>query len=805
MKKLHFILGAFALMLSLNSQAQIFISSDDFGPSNPLDCDSLADAGITNFYDMGGNYTPNMDETITLCPELALGSKIQIAFAINAGFEYSIDPTDTLYVFDGPTTTSPLLGAFNSGTNPTGMNVMASFENNPSGCLTVRFVSDGAAEATGWIANISCGNPPQPFEPHLEAFINGTGPNVLNPLDTGYVNMCFGDSVLIVAKPDFPYSLENAGTGYSQTADNCTYTWSVGGVGIIPTQNDSIWFTPPARAGYYIDLRIRDQFPQLERITCKVRVSQQPLFTGAGPLEDTVCMGEQTVLLGGVTATDTVGVQIPSTTFNNGGVFAGLTALPDGTGVQYETTIPMSGFQGGTVTSGDDIVSVCMAIEHSYSGDLEILLTCPNGTSTPLMNFFGAGMEPGGCTTGTVTFLGNDTGIDGGAPGSPFWTYCFSEVNATLGTICEESTTNTIQNDYSQNSMDPNGVYEPDGNFSEFIGCPLDGPWTITVQDNLGQDDGYIFEWSIQFASNLYPDPETYQNTIVTEFWSNDPTIVGGQNDTSIVVIPTQPGNHPYVYNVVDDYGCSFDTTVYLYTLPLPTIFDDTIACFFTYNVEGTTSYEGGVWSASDTCVHFSSLTAPNPVITSTVPGTYTVTFTDNACGHEVSAEIYFEPFVYTQVLDTNICEGSTYVIYALEDPRALAYNWNTGATGTTLEVSGPGEYIVTASNICHHHTDTATIGIKECDIQAPNVLLLSSQNGNNLFFVNYEGIQKFNCIIVNRWGNVIYEYDDPAGTWNGHTLDGKEVEEGTYFYTIVATKDSGEELTKHGFIQVYK
>ena len=65
----------------------------------------------------------------------------------------------------------------------------------------------------------------------IEAFKNGVGANILNPLDTGYVDLCFGDSVLLVATPTFPYALEATGTGYSQTFANCTYLWTIGGSG----------------------------------------------------------------------------------------------------------------------------------------------------------------------------------------------------------------------------------------------------------------------------------------------------------------------------------------------------------------------------------------------------------------------------------------------------------------------------------------------------------------------------------------------------------------------------------------------
>jgi hypothetical protein len=110
----------------------------------------------------------------------------------------------------------------------------------------------------------------------------------------------------------------------------------------------------------------------------------------------------------------------------------------------------------------------------------------------------------------------------------------------------------------------------------------------------------------------------------------------------------------------------------------------------------------------------------------------------------------------------------------------------------------------VTASNACHSYIDTATIGNKVCDITVPNIISLSSTAGNNLFFVQYDGIEFFTCTILNRWGNEIYEYYDPAGTWDGKTQGGTLVEDGTYFYIIKAQFYGGEEVTKQGFVQVY-
>ena len=71
------------------------------------------------------------------------------------------------------------------------------------------------------------------------------------------------------------------------------------------------------------------------------------------------------------------------------------------------------------------------------------------------------------------------------------------------------------------------------------------------------------------------------------------------------------------------------------------------------------------------------------------------------------------------------------------------------------------------------------------------------------MFFVQYDGIAEFHCSILNRWGNVIYEYSDPAGGWNGRSKSGDIVEEGTYFYIIDATFEGGREIKEHGFVQL--
>ena len=972
----------------LNIKAQVITMGEPgFPPSNPIDCATFGISGNNFQSPGGGSYPANFNDTTVFCPNLSLGTKVTLTFAINAGFTFNVDGSDSIYVYDGPNTSSPLLGVHNSVTDPNGFAYQASW-NNPSGCLTVVFISNSSNQGSGWLANVQCGNQFQPFIPHLEAYINGQGTNALNPLDSGFVDICFGDSILFIARPLFPYSLESTGFGYSQNVNSSIdFFWDITD-GVTYPDNDSIWFTPPARAGYLIDLLLTDAFPQIERLRCKVRVSQIPSFAETMAFDDLICLGDTTILFGGVTPTDTVGVTIPPGTFNLGGNFAGLTYLPDGSGQQYQAPIQIGGFpSGSTIQNAQSLNQVCITMEHSYLGDLEIWLQCPSGVIVPLVNSYSPGFIPGG-DSGGGTYLGHPIDdVGGGGPGIG-WEYCFSSVFNTTGTMMGTNPGNTIavpaQLPLSAgNSINPNNTYSPETTFANFTGCPVNGTWTIFVQDNLGIDDGYIFEWGLYFDASYFPGIGNYQNTVQSSFWSPDPTIISSQNDTLITVQPSTAGVSGYTFNIVDNFGCPYDTTINItvlapiasinytgspwcttitspqsvvqtgtsggsysaspaglsintstgaitpststagtytvtyttgasgcgaistaivtitapptatiiyanspycktvttaqsvtqtgvtggaytaspiglsinassgvitpssssvgnftvsYTLAAsggcaavtttasvtilaaPTIDIDPIACGYVYQVTGTTAFNGGAWSSSDTLINFSDSFANNPQISTEYAGIYTVSFTDNACDVTLTANIEFLPNIYTQVLDTNICIGSSFELNPLILNTAIDtlhnewtlqpgyiptinWFWENGSTDIPRIISGAGSYIFSIYNACDTVYDTATIGIKPCDITAPNIIVLSSTEGNNFFYVNTIGIVEFNCIILNRWGNVIYEYNDPEGGWNGKTSNGNLVEEGTYFYRIKATYEGGEDVIKHGFV----
>ena len=102
-----------------------------------------------NFYDPGGSggqYGTNRNITETFCSNQA-GKCIQIEFTdfvTEKGF-------DQLFIYNGPSTASPLIGMFDGVNSPGTVT-------STTGCLTFRFVADGTLTRRGWTAVISCVN-----------------------------------------------------------------------------------------------------------------------------------------------------------------------------------------------------------------------------------------------------------------------------------------------------------------------------------------------------------------------------------------------------------------------------------------------------------------------------------------------------------------------------------------------------------------------------------------------------------------------------------------------------------------------
>ncbi len=119
--------------------------------------------------------------------------------------------------------------------------------------------------------------------------------------------------------------------------------------------------------------------------------------------------------------------------------------------------------------------------------------------------------------------------------------------------------------------------------------------------------------------------------------------------------------------------------------------------------------------------------------------------------------------------------------------------------TSITPKILGSNEYKYRVITDFGCEFDTIIkIGTKLC-LSIPNIVSLSSKNGNDKFFINTGDIKNFKLEIFNRWGNSVFLTDDLHQSWDGKTKLGKVVEEGDYFYVVNLEYNNGEKYTRNG------
>ncbi len=109
---------------------------------------------------------------------------------------------------------------------------------------------------------------------------------------------------------------------------------------------------------------------------------------------------------------------------------------------------------------------------------------------------------------------------------------------------------------------------------------------------------------------------------------------------------------------------------------------------------------------------------------------------------------------------------------------------------------------LVASSQQCKDST-VFSITVTESSLDCPNFFTPRSTPGeNDLFRVSYESLISFHGKILNRWGNLLFEWDDPDEGWDG-TYKGQAVSPGVYFYIITAKGSDGIEYVKRGDINL--
>jgi subtilisin-like proprotein convertase family protein len=319
----------------------------------------------------------------------------------------------------------------------------------------------------------------------------------------------------------------------------------------------------------------------------------------------------------------------------------------------YRASVVFTDFPNGrTVQTKGDICSVCINMEHTYMGDYDLALYCPTGNKAVLKYYSTPSPTPVPAPpAGTSGGGGRYTGVPYGGTGfqdydhmrgddcdstqNPYgigWNYCFSRngdytlvngepantdnptnagmanaptmINYSMempnippgfdgaGSSCGTVSISTLD---SSNHAEKTNYYIPASDFSQLVGCPLNGEWSVEICDHLGRDNGWVFSFSVDIC-NVNTDGCKYQVAIDSLVWNPDTSsqyhdyelgyyrglVVHRHNDIeSYVLTPDTAGTFPINVKIYDEFGCVWDTSTSItsYWTPKPDLGNDTTLC----------------------------------------------------------------------------------------------------------------------------------------------------------------------------------------------------------------------------------
>ena len=238
--------------------------------------------------------------------------------------------------------------------------------------------------------------------------------------------------------------------------------------------------------------------------------------------------------------------------------------------VSYKTSKKVNSFlPNQTLVNINNFDKVCLKMEHQSVNHITIELQAPNGKTVVLLGDDDVDDESGNglksaIRIGTPNLVDdlNKCGQAFNEPGDGS-IYCWSPNPTTektwheLGDEIFEKINRIPRVVPSQ--PDNNKIYKAyDNSFTQIEGSPLNGEWTLKIEDINDTDpgNGYVSEWWIDFEESIIPSNKAYKPYISSYEWMSSDTLYSNLKKNTFY--PTVPRKYDFKLNLTDSLGCNY-------------------------------------------------------------------------------------------------------------------------------------------------------------------------------------------------------------------------------------------------------
>ena len=272
------------------------------------------------------------------------------------------------------------------------------------------------------------------------------------------------------------------------------------------------------------------------------------------------------------------------------------------------------------------------------------------------------------------------------------------------------------------------------------------------------------------------------------------------------------PGIYSLELNIIDQFGCTDDTILVDYVTiggpkatPVVTPPIDICKNLFIFSVTDTSQVDSYSWDFGDnTTSILDSIEHGYPI-----EGTYypiLTVYDKSNCSVKYNTDTISVLNELTAIHSVNPNPGETKESITFSDQSLFKdsiVNWlwefgdfnnysveNSTNSSQQFSYKYPYTYksvLTVTDKFGCTSSDTVLVKING-DFETANVFTPNNDGINDIFEFDEDIFESYDVIVLNRWGNIVYDKKGVTGTyiWNGTHDDGNECADGVYFYKVV-------------------